>query len=943
MSHYDNEVEVLIVAALEEEAEAVVSRLSDCRKTADAIVGTLRVEGISPIKVAVVQTGQTNMKSLQETSRVVELLNPTDVILVGICAGFKEAGVCEGDLLVPNYVFNYEHLKETDAEQEVDQPGLNDVEREPRSDPMEVAQLLWRVALEQANDEEATWRTGIDEARPDGSDVLPEVHCTKKGLLASGEKLLAADNSPEVRHVLKLFPKGGRRGEALGAEMEAAGVQQACHARSIRFLVVKAVQDHADHAKGDTWRRYAIDCAAAFVVELVGRIHALHQSVLASYRDSVEEALDSLARDAPGPRFEYTLCGASSYEELRRGVCSKGHDIEDVLPGPAAPLMMLHGGAGAGKTQVVRRLAGICYDKGYSPVYLDLGRYALEASPDDRSLEGQDLLEHVLALGLMPKMDASTLEGLALATQLVLIIDGLNEVTAAVRDSLFEFVRGLRRGSKAKCYVLATDRLGSGSPHEYRHFKVELLDANTVHRVYDDILGPGSFDSLDRGQQELLRLPFFLALVASSRSPLAGTQVSTVFRSFFRRRIGLVEEGLADLARLTASCVVRERSKFRTFLPPEVDVALLASGVVDENTGWYVHDLWQDFLVALHLAEEPEGRRYEVFEAATGMGRSVEMLMLTLEQLDGAAAGDDFLKAVFDWSYPSAAECVVRLSEHPAEERGISRGMENAITAAMAERVFDRFENTRNRASITLKRLEAVGQRDVAAKAKKLAGATTRDELGQIARRMRNGGTWYLVWRVLFSKADGDEMTDEEVGHLRATDSVIGWAAANAARRCTLSDSQLDWVRRTYGAYPDAPGIRWRVVHVLGAFPEQANAATLLKALLNDGSFWVCFGAARALMEIASVTDDKVILAVIEERFAAFFSGRPEFSPTATRVVLAEVIAGTKVRDARGDWPDDALRILSRIEDSVDPTDIDTADLLSRGRDALIFQDADSN
>src|SRR5439155_9705895 len=81
-------------------------------------------------------------------------------------------------------------------------------------------------------------------------------------------------------------------------------------------------------------------------------------------------------------------------------------------------------------------------------------------------------------------------------------------------------------------------------------------------------------------------------------------------------------------------------------------------------------------------------------------------------------------------------------------------------------------------------------------------------------------------------------------------DSVLGWTLANVLKRSLLSEELQQALRDRFAVAPEPP-IRWRVVHVLGAWPTEANVTFLLNALDTDHVGEVRYGATRSLMEAA--------------------------------------------------------------------------------------------
>jgi hypothetical protein len=88
------------------------------------------------------------------------------------------------------------------------------------------------------------------------------------------------------------------------------------------------------------------------------------------------------------------------------------------------------------------------------------------------------------------------------------------------------------------------------------------------------------------------------------------------------------------------------------------------------------------------------------------------------------------------------------------------------------------------------------------------------------------------------------------VRQLQSKDSVIGWTVSNVLKRIEVPREQLDYVKSLI-AYR-TPVVRWRAVHVLGAFPSSTHSRLLCGVLDRDSNHWVRFGAVRSLVEMAA-------------------------------------------------------------------------------------------
>ena len=168
--------------------------------------------------------------SLQAVTKGIEALQPTAVIMVGIAFGINEDKQKIGDVLIAEQLQPYEA-------QRVGEKIILRADR-PHSAP-------WLLNL--CRSAELMWDENKAKLR--------------FGVVLSGEKLV--DNLAFRNQLLELVP------EAIGGEMEGAGLYVACHDKKIDWLLVKAVCDFADGNKGDNKdnrQQLAANNAAEFVL-----------------------------------------------------------------------------------------------------------------------------------------------------------------------------------------------------------------------------------------------------------------------------------------------------------------------------------------------------------------------------------------------------------------------------------------------------------------------------------------------------------------------------------------------------------------------------------------------------------------------------------------------------------------------------------------------------
>lgn len=151
--------------------------------------------------------------SQESVRRSIQAVNPQAVLMVGIAFGIDSETQDIGDVLVSRQVLSYELQRVN-----------NDFSIHPRGDKVTASPKL----LDWVAHAEITW----DETK---SKV-------RAGLLLSGEKLV--DNLEFRKRLVELAP------DAVGGEMEAAGLYVACQVAGVDWICIKAICDWADGDKG---------------------------------------------------------------------------------------------------------------------------------------------------------------------------------------------------------------------------------------------------------------------------------------------------------------------------------------------------------------------------------------------------------------------------------------------------------------------------------------------------------------------------------------------------------------------------------------------------------------------------------------------------------------------------------------------------------------------
>ena len=942
------EVDFLVVTALPVETEAVRALLEDVKPFGNDLLGRVtREHSKEEYSVALTEIGAMGTDAAQAAAKdAIVSTNPKWVILTGIAAGFPESGVNLGDLLVPYYIVDYELAKirerpvgflqtikaifKSPAETER-------VEYEHRAKIMPVSHPLWRTARALARNGATSWNDRIPEKRPDNKTGPPPVHSESSSVLGCGKKLVASELAEARKWLLSQYKK-----DAIGLEMESIGVLTACRSEDKPFLLVKGAQDPAtatkdEPGKKDQWRRYAAEAAAAFVIELIQRF-AAHTSVLVGDHMRDCNRLAPLFREGPRPTFPVTVSRAESYSQLRAEIYDHPHqNPTSLIPNDDTPAVALHGGGGTGKSRILKWIFATVLDDGYCPVLVDLKEYA--RNPANQIHSDDDLLEQILIVGTRPRRSVQELEKLAQERGLVVIIDGLNEVSRQVRTTLIAFFQKLNKDG-SKCYQLVSDRFGaSDSIDHFSHWAADRLDSEAVAKIFAEnpTFGPDYYAQLLPRLQRIFRRPFFLALALRTGKKFTGSGIwSSIFAQFFTEQVRLAPDDLKRVAKATVETADSEghfdANKFGEFVGDETHQVLIAAEVLAKDGRGFEHDLWRDFLLSRGLADmDKVNWRNATFDIVTNFSYSLECLPLTVEQLPDGTRKDEFLKAVFNWNYSAAADSIVDFRDDDPEPRRLSIDIRTAILAAIAEKRFDRVQRTRRRASELLGRHRydfATAFRDL-----------DWDDLVRHVSNINGTEEWFAQWQLLFVKREGDNLTQADLDCTASEDSLFGWSAANAARRGRLTSDQQGELRARYQADRNdvrRAAARWRIMHILGRYSTAENADCLIGALNTDAYHWVRYGAARGLIEIAADAQDSLRKRVLDElfRFAQTYNPPDQLM---RRQILDEILECSFIRRPTLGWKPATLPLLEAIVNR--ETESEQKDRLKRRFEAFPLYD----
>lgn len=234
-------VDIVILCPITVEFEAVYPFLDSPIERQDPISKQEYHLGIIPVdgyqwKVALFETepGIENLGSV--TSRIIYLLRPTYVFLVGVAGGVKD--VVLGDLVVATKAYGYDSGKETSTEVGI-RPNVID-------HPREMLGLCRKI------------KKSFENKKKPFKVVF--------GPIASGNKVIASMRAATYQTIKKNY------NDTVALEMEAIGFAKAASQANVRFANIRGISDLLENkAECDRngCQKVASDRAAEFTVELI--------------------------------------------------------------------------------------------------------------------------------------------------------------------------------------------------------------------------------------------------------------------------------------------------------------------------------------------------------------------------------------------------------------------------------------------------------------------------------------------------------------------------------------------------------------------------------------------------------------------------------------------------------------------------------------------------
>lgn len=588
------------------------------------------------------------------------------------------------------------------------------------------------------------------------------------------------------------------------------------------------------------------------------------------------------------PVFSYTLGWSDNYGSLFRNKFEKIAPAAELLSDVRySGRALLVGKGGSGKTTVATRLVEAARQEGSEVCFVNMKLWVpsleeewgrLDASPLARmDLLFAELAEIGHSVAALGELDPSLTK--------YVVIDGLNEVHSRVAEQIVGAADALAR-TIIGLSVIATDRLvrRDSVSDQWILTHVLPLDAEDSRKAIEEVMGPQDWSKITSSQKRLLEIPFFLDKAIQEEA--IGSNLADTINRYLTNHAFSSDE-LDRLARAAFSLYVEVGS--RTFdierltasIGDELVQKAIHSGVihVEERQGYFSHHLFHDYLAARYLAATEADWTYGALNAISFYASSFDAITLVLQLLPAGKA-DGFVRKVYDWNPYAAAYA---LSDLDGDQ--VSNEMKFVIAAMLTDRLRDVFVKTAERSADALSIL-AIEE------AERLQNASP-DEARAIIQGYAGQSAWFSEWRRVITEPSGARLDGHTLELLSSADPILGWTAANTIRRQLPDEGQLATIRKSTldGLVP----VRWRSVHVLGAFPSEESQQALFDAFVKDENEWVRYGALRSLMEM-SVRSTEMRTSVFSQIKGSIdlLESRPQLRAEFVRSIFARDIKDKK-------------------------------------------------
>jgi nucleoside phosphorylase/tetratricopeptide (TPR) repeat protein len=456
----DMHTDVLIITVTKVESRAVLEVFREATGQAhkptpigDRVYQDLGVVNGARVFMVQSEMGAGGLGAAQQTvQKGIAALSPSAVIMVGIAFGVNAEKQQIGDILISKQLMLYESQR----------VGTQDGKD--------------RVIPRGARADASTWL--LDRFR--NADLTWEGQTARFGLVLSGEKLV--DNLELRQELLDL------ESEAIGGEMEGAGLYVACQDSKVDWILVKAICDWADGKKAqdkDERQRLAAHNAASFV------LHALQQAPLKRESKNIEHinsTRDLLPDSQPTSSAEAPSRSSLPHQTYFFGREKELAIIADaLLPESRSWGVLIDGPGGIGKTSLAIHAGHLAPAEDFS-LKIFLSAKVRELTPSGEQPLQDFMLPNFIALlnelaaelgqkdlsRMPPNERANAVRRSLIDRQALIIIDNVETFNEQERVRLYQFLGRLPDGCKA---IVTSRRRTDIDARIVRLDRLELKDA----------------------------------------------------------------------------------------------------------------------------------------------------------------------------------------------------------------------------------------------------------------------------------------------------------------------------------------------------------------------------------------------------------------------------------------------------------------------------------
>jgi HEAT repeat protein len=591
--------------------------------------------------------------------------------------------------------------------------------------------------------------------------------------------------------------------------------------------------------------------------------------------------------------FSFRVAWAKDYAHLFRDEVCDVTDADQLFRiATDVGRTIISANGGSGKTSIANRTVELATAHNIRTFLIDMKKWSPAIQENWENGTGDVLAraDFLLTKLCQPEASLAAIDALPPNVPKLVIIDGLNEIRSSLGQEIIASADKMASAYPGLS-VLIMDRLARRSMMEARWKlgTVLPLEEQVIQKALAQRFGDDPWRTASGSQKQLLESPFFLDKTLQDGS-LAATTSEAVWR-YLLTHSGLQEVQIEAAARGAFGAYEGGRGgrtfslvEFEEAAGRDVTEALRNAGILmtQGNEAYFQHHLFHDVLAARFVAKHRELWSDDILDALTFRASAFDAIAKVLEQLAPQNA-DDFIRKVFDWNPYAAAYAIS--DAQTATEIGVSPPMRVVMAASLAERLWDPVEATAQRSADALGLLGSAEARTFL-QASDLAAAI------RVASSFRFDDRWFVDWQRLYTKQPMSPAADHEVELLSSEDSIAGWTVAGVLRRSQLNQHQLARVREMAHDPAASQAVRWRAVHVLGAFPNTQNKDELVERLSHENAAWVRYGTLRSLMEMAARSPElreSILRAVLEKIDVVL--GEPRLLEEFSRTALAKVTA----------------------------------------------------